>query len=405
LAILDKAVPLQDDGEGSSGDVLARYLRRFGEPAKQELLRRAIGSHPGWRNVAGAILADWGSWTSEEVPALQAALGMDHGGWVAMPLGQIGTPDDIRALDEDLSTSADIESQTGFALKKLGARAVPYLMLLLESQEKSLLAAQVIAEMDPQPIISYASTWVAIALDAHEPTKARMAALRGVAALGPAAEQTGERLHVLLNDGNPELQNQVSATLRAVRDPIVVEQIAKSCQPRASEFDFLALDSVLCLREIAASGPAGRAAGESLMPFLTSANGTEQAYGILTLGLVGYDPAIPKIEAALGAKDWRVVQAAIWAAGWLGVSDAGMKLDKLAAGYWIFELRGDAAQVAAAFRSPQGRMKRGSWVVMDHGIRRDPTLVITDGVRGRQQSCPESLWQWQGEKFRIVPPR
>jgi hypothetical protein len=72
LAVLDKAVPLQDDGEGSNGEVLARYLRRFGEPAKQELLRRSIGTHPGWRNVAGAILADWGSWKSEDTPALKA---------------------------------------------------------------------------------------------------------------------------------------------------------------------------------------------------------------------------------------------------------------------------------------------------------------------------------------------
>jgi hypothetical protein len=59
LGLLDKVVPLQDDGEGSNSEVLARDLQRFGEPAKQELLRRAVGTHAGWRNVAGAILADW----------------------------------------------------------------------------------------------------------------------------------------------------------------------------------------------------------------------------------------------------------------------------------------------------------------------------------------------------------
>jgi HEAT repeat protein len=404
LALLDKAVPSQDDGEGSNGDVLARDLRRFGEPAKQELFRRAIGSHPGWRNVAGAILAEWGSWTGEDVPALRAALKLDHGGWVARPLGQIGTPDAIGALVEDLSTEADIENQTGFALKKLGARAVPFLVPLLKDHEKSLLAAQVIAEMDPLPI-SYAKTWVTAALDAQAPIEARVAALRGIAALGPAAEQTSEGLQVLLTDGNPELQKQVSTTLKAVRDPIVVVQMAKSCQPEASQFDFLALDSVLCLREIAAFGPTGRAAGESLMPFLTSANGAEQAYGILTLGFIDYDPAIPKIEEALDAKDWRVVYAAIWAAGWLGASDAAAKLDKLAASYWLVELRGDAAQAAAALGSPQGRMKRGTWDIMENGEMRDPTWVITDGVRGRQQSCPGNLWEWRGEKFKIVPSR
>lgn len=216
-----------------------------------------------------------------DIPALRDALRKDKGGWVAGPLGQIGTPDAIRALVEDLSTAADIESQTGFALEKLGAKAVPFLMPLLESQDKSPLAAQVIAEMDPLPI-SYASTWVGAALDAQEPVVARVAALRGIAALGPAAEQKSEELHVLLKDGNTELQKQVSTTLNAVRDPMMVVQMAKSCQPRASQFDFLALDSVLCLREIAEFEPAGRTAGESSMPFLTSANGAEQAYGILT---------------------------------------------------------------------------------------------------------------------------
>jgi len=51
LTLLDKVVPAQDDGEGSNSLILARDLRRFGEPAKQELLRRAVGSHAGWRNI------------------------------------------------------------------------------------------------------------------------------------------------------------------------------------------------------------------------------------------------------------------------------------------------------------------------------------------------------------------
>src|ERR1035441_6443714 len=93
LSLLDKVVPERDDEEGSNGDVLARDFRRFGEPAKQELLRRAVGNSPGWRNVAGAILADWGSWSEGDIQALRDALRKDKGGWVARPLGQIGTPD------------------------------------------------------------------------------------------------------------------------------------------------------------------------------------------------------------------------------------------------------------------------------------------------------------------------
>jgi hypothetical protein len=329
---------------------------------------------------------------------------MQNGGWVARPLGQIGTPDAIRALVEDLSTGADVESQTGFALEKLGAKAVPFLMPLLGDEEKSRLAARVIAEMDPLPV-SFTSTWVSTALDSKKPSIERLAALRGIAALGPKAERSSEDLHVLLGDMNPELQKQVVATLRAVRDPIMVVEMAKSCQPKAAQFDFLALDSDLCLREIASFGPAGRAAGEYLMPFLDSANGAERAYGILVIGFINYGPATAKIEAALDSKDWRVVYAATQAVGWLGDKNAMAKLDKLAADHWLAELRDDAAQVSNKLRLRQGRVERGTWEFMDHGIMRDPSWVIPDGIRGKQQSCHANLWQWQGEQFKIVQGR
>jgi HEAT repeat protein len=404
LTLLDKVVPEQDDGEGSNSDVLARDLRRFGESAKKELLRRAVGDHPGWRNVAGAILAYWGTWTVDDVPALRAALLKDHGGWVAKPLGQIGSPDAIHALVEDLSDANDIENQTGFALSKLGAKAIPELVPLLKNDEKSRLAAQVIAEMKPLPI-AYAATWVVVSLDQRKPLAERVAALRGIAALGPAAEQATIGLHVLLTDSDPEIKKQANVTLTALRDPVVVEPLAKDCQPHAGRFDFLALDSVQCLSEIADFGPAGSAAGQSLMPFLASENQAERAYGILTLGYIDYSPAVGVIDEALDSKDWRVVYAAIWGVGWLGDQNAVAKLDKLASTYWLAELRDDAAHVASALRSTKRRLDRGPWNVEDRGMRMNPTFLITDGVRGRQESCPENLWQWQEEKFKIQQSR
>ena len=400
LTLLDRVVPAQDDGEGSNSDILARDLRRFGEPAKQELLRRAVGSHAGWRNVAGAILADWGTWTVDDVPTLQAALVMDHGGWVARPLGQIGSPASIHALVEDLSQADDVANQTGFALSKLGERALAELMPLLENDEKSRLAAEVIAEMKPLPI-AYAATWTEVALDRREPLSERVAALRGIAALGPAAEQASIVLHVLLTSNEPEIKKQADITLTAVRDPIVIEQLAKACQPHAPKFDFLALKSIQCLNEIAEFGPEGSAAGDALMPFLDSENQAERAYGILTLGYINYGPAIRKIDEALDSKDWRVVYAAVRGVGWLGDKNATVKLDNLASSYWLVELKDDAARVASALRSPKGRLERAPWKTMHSGMQVNPTSLITDGIRGERDACPSDLWQWQQEKFRI----
>ena len=404
LALLDKVIPQQDDGEGSNSEILARDLRRFGDPAKQELLRRAAGNNPGWRNVAGAILSDWGTWTADDVPALRSALRMDHGGWVARPLGQIGSPDAIRALVEDLSAMDNIENQTGFALSQLGAKAIPALMPLLENDKQSPLASQVIAGMKPPPI-EFATTWAALALDPQKPQAERIAALRGMAALGPAAQQAGIALHPLLADNEPKVSKQADATLTAVRDPIVVQRLAKACQPQAARFDLLAMNSLLCLGEIAEFGPAGSAAGASLMPFLTSENQAERAYGILTLSYINYAPATAKIDEALDSKDWRVVYAAIWGVSWLGDRNAAARLDKLASTYWLVELRNDAAEVASALRSPTGSLDRAPWTTMRNGMRSDPTFLITDGIRGEQNACPGNLWQWQDEKFTLRQTR
>jgi len=403
LTLLDKVVPAQDDGEGSNSAILARDLRRFGEPAKQELLRRAVGSHAGWRNVAGAILADWGIWTVDDVPALRAALIMDHGGWVAKPLSQIGSATAIHALVEDLSQGDDVTNQTGFALSKLGEIALAELMPLLENDEKYRLADEVIAEMKPLPI-AHAATWTALALDRSEPLPKRIAALRGIAALGPAAEQSSIGLHVLLKSNEPEIKKQADITLTAVRDPIVIEQLAKACQPHAQKFDFLALESVQCLSEIAEFGPAGSAAGDALIPFLDSDNQAERAYGILTLGYINYGPAAGKIGQALDSKDWRVVYAAIRAVGWLGDRNAAGKLDNLASTYWLIELKDDAAHVASALRS-KGQLERAPWKTVDRGMQTNPTSLITDGFHGTRDACPSNLWQWQQEKFRIQPIR
>ena len=74
----------------------------------------------------------------------------------------------------------------------------------------------------------------------------------------------------------------------------MIEQLAKACQPHAQKFDFLALESVQCLSEIAEFGPAGSAAGDALIPFLDSDNQAERAYGILTLGYINYGPDVYK---------------------------------------------------------------------------------------------------------------
>jgi HEAT repeat protein len=407
FALLDKTVPAEDDGSMANEKTLARDLRRFGEPAKQELLRRAAGNHPGWRNLAGAILMEWHSWSPADVPALRAALQKQHGGWVAHPLAEIGTPEAIAFLVEDLAQCEDIENQTGWALTQLGARPIPYLFALLANDRSARLAASVLSEIGAAAV-PFLPKWAETATDPGQPTSTRIAALRGIAALGPTAEPDCSVLHPLLNDHDPNLRGQAKETLRAVRDPAVLPELAQSCRPMAPLYESLAIDALACLRDIASYGKNAAQAGPLLLPFLASQNGAERADGIAVLGASGYEPAIPKIQGALNDPDWRVVYSAIRALGWLGASGALPELDRLATSHWLPEIREKAAHAALAIRSEKSHVDPppGTKFIAPPFGREDgdEPLDVDRWVLHPAKNCPANRWQWQGDQFPMPNP-
>jgi hypothetical protein len=404
LRLLDSVVPATDNGEGSNSEILARDLERFGEPAKQELLKRATGQHPGWRNVAGAILWSWGSWSPADVPALRDALRKDPGGWVAKPLGVIGTPDAIKALVEDLSTASDSENQTGFALSHLGAKAVPFLFSLLETERGSYPAEGVLKEIGAAAS-PFLPKWKALAMDERKPIQERIAALKAIEALGPLARGECEQLHPLLDNPNRGLKYQTKRTLQAVRDPILLGETVGQCQPKADPYDSLAIDSLVCLRDIASYGNDAIVVGARLMPFLASLNGAERSYGITVLGAIGYKQAGLQIRDALRDSDWRVVYSAARSLGWLGTKEALPDLDRVASSYWLPEIREMAGKSASGIRSTAGHTEpfsaakfagpRYGW-----GPGEEP-MGIDRSILHEEPACSSGRWEWQGRSFSL----
>ena len=393
MKLLDTVVPAEDDGEGSNAKTIARDLARFGEPAKHELLNRAVGPHPGWQNVAGAILGEWKSWSPSDVPKLREALRKQPGGWVARPLGQIGTPEAIQALIEDLPKGS--EGQTGFVLSHLGPRVIPLLFPLLENPEQAQAATSVIREIG-KPALRFADEWVALASDVQKPLKIRLAALRGLAAIGPQAGPLSVKNDSLLTDADPAIRAEAKTTFRAVRNPAIVCDLARSCQPTASEFDPLAFESYMCLREIASYGEGAHDAAQLLVPFLNSKNAAERADATTVFGMAGYKPAVPQIEEELGAKDWRLVYATIRALGWLGDKAAASKIEAVSAAFWLPEVRELGAKTVAALRARRGTLYRPSAASMD--LAEGP-FEITQSILGQVAACPGHRWQWNDKAF------
>lgn len=402
LRLLDRVVPATDNGEGSNSEILAHDLERFGEPAKQELLKRAAGPHPGWRNVAGSILWSWSSWNPADVPALRDALRKQPGGWVAKPLGEIGTPEAIKALAEDLSIASDSENQTGVALEALGGKAIPYLFPLLETERSSYPATAVLKNMGAAAL-PFLSQWKTLAMDVRAPDPERIAALKAIEALGPLAKGQCEQLHPLLDNSNQALKNQTKRTLQAARDPILLGETIGQCHPKASPDDWLAVDSLACLRYIASYGSDATTIAAQLLPFLVSQNGAERSYGITVLGAIGYKQAGASIRDALGDSDWRVVYSAARSLGWLGAKEALPDLDRVASSYWLPETREMAAKSASGIRSPAGRTEpfppaRFAGGQYGWGPGEEPMEINIETIH-KEPDCASGRWEWGGQSF------
>lgn len=214
LNALDPKAKTSDGSTGPDEEAIAAKLSMFGEPAKIELLKRAAGDDVGWRNLSQSILYNWKIWSPSDVPELQAALRRDHGGWMAKPLATIATPAAIEALVEDLPKGS--ENQTDFALEKLGPRAVPALMPLLENADTAAPAIRVIKSMG-KSVSSLQVEWVQTATNATKPLPERLAALRAISALGSKARQSAALISSLAQSTDSALHRQTIVTLEALQ--------------------------------------------------------------------------------------------------------------------------------------------------------------------------------------------
>lgn len=398
LAVLDTFDPPRSGGPvGLTGaeKTIADNLRRFGDSAKQELLQRAAGAHPARRGLASAMLGYSGvwSWSPSDVPAIRAALRLERGGWMARPLAQIKTPEAIEALVEDLAV-AGATNQTGWALRKIGAAVLPYLLPLLADEKSAFSAAAVVGQIGKDALV-IAPDWTAIAASADTPKDRRLAALRGLAAMGDGARQHGKDLRALLAGPDPDIRAGAFKTLLSLRDPSVVATVAENCHPVEAVLSRYP-QSRDCLWDVAVFGEEARSAGSHLMKFLASRNGDELASAISTLGYIGYDAAIPQIEQQLRAQDWRVAYSAARSVGWLGATGSVPALERVAAEHWLPEIRELASTVVKALKGSERRVARPRWGDFFFSVRGE---TFIGGILKPVPKCVSGRWKWRDVQF------
>ena len=329
--------------------VAVTNLKRFGNPMRDALLDRATGSDRRLSQLSDVFLNAWHGWTPSDVPALARALSVNPGGMVARSLGEVGTPEAMQALADDMRRGA--QGQSDYALGLLGARAVPYLFPLLEDAQFAPGAARVITAMGEESK-PFAESWALLAADPRQPTAVRLGALRGLAALGRSARQWTGDLHVLLTSQDQSLRATAANTLLATGDSAVLDTLLEQCRPKDNELEFVELGSTSCLRHIESLGHDAVAAGPKLTPFLDSPNADERLGVVTTLGVIGDVAAIPRLRGALRDLDWRVVYAATKSLGQLRAVEATEDLEGIYDTYWLPEVRRQARYSLTDFKLP-----------------------------------------------------
>lgn len=232
LRALDSAAHDADGSQGPSERAYTRKLSTFGNPAKHELLRRAAGSDPKWRELAQVILVDWNTWSQSDVPELRAALRAEPGGWMPRALFQIGTPEAIEAIIEDLPNDDDNQAQ--FWAEKLGVKVLPYLMPLLEDDAKANSALKVIRSIR-NSVAPVQTSWVRTAIDPSQTLLHRIAALRAISALGVKGRPSASAMKTLSSCANTLLRDEATLTLEAI------ESFEPSISPNVQEVSMLQL--------------------------------------------------------------------------------------------------------------------------------------------------------------------
>lgn len=401
---IEQTIPDYDNGRVylDAQNIAETLKTRFGESAREALLQKGIGEHGGWRNFAHNILRHWEGWSEADIEQLEQLLNIDSGGVIAHALAEIGTDEAIAILFRDLARSG-MRNQTGFALRRLGPEVLTHALPVLAMERRHLppyqrgwtAASSLVWEFGSRATF-IADDWIEIATDESVSVENRIAALRGLAAMGGHLGDRSPALRSLLSSPDEEIADAAYEVLLRSYDPSVAVRHARTCKPEALVWDQFARRAKVCLGQLADFGSNGERAGAEVLPFLDSENTAERLYAIEALGLIGYRLAIPEIEDFLKSEDWRLRYAAIRALGHLSSKDSVPKIEAAAADYWLDELNWYARAVVQSLirNQPAGGSMPSSW--SGYG-----SFGAYDSPYEKRRDCKSGDWSFGDVEFRV----
>ena len=283
----------------ASGPVLA--LRRIGRPAVAAVSPLLKHKEPIVRYQAASVLSGMGQNAEASLPAVLEALGAERN----LPTGQ------MYVFEELIVAAVNLGGDPSTALAPLIE------MMKGDTDDVRGRAAELIARFGRRAAPAVPQL---IALLGNKDRQIQTAAIRALAAIGPAASAAAPELANRLAD--PNVARDAAVALRAF-GPAAAPAVPALAKALASNDQNLCIDAA---RALAAIGPEAAAATDSLAKRLgdKTARLEERLAYLQTLSDIGPNAkaAVPAVVTLLGDKDYVTRVSAAACLGRIGVGDA-----------------------------------------------------------------------------------
>lgn len=335
-----------------------------GAPMRQEThtLAERIASFPGAAEALVPLLADPDPDIAERAGLALSAMpsippeyfdairaGLERGlGWLPAALGRIDSEKAAReAVDRYLASRSAPHNQEAAAVVRSGVRAIPRILERAACSppcppETHWLLGTVLEQIQPGRERA-AEGLMGIAEDPDAPPQTRRGVLGMIGALGRDGLALEPRL-LALKAQAPELGAWMDGALVEIGSRRSGEILARRLRQEPSAW---------MLRDIAETGEAARGAGSAVAEFLAG-DPLLRAPAALTLGYIGYEPAVPTLVAALDDPvDPRATWAAAKALGHLRADAALGGLSEAATAHWYPPTREAARSAVRQIRGEE----------------------------------------------------
>jgi HEAT repeat protein len=333
--LIEKLKKAADPGRGITEEEskIARQLQAFGAEAVPPLLALLQDNNEQVRDVASYTLQDVEGLTEEHLPALVESHRRGNG-WFPTAIARIGTPKAVEFLVAELVQEKQTNTQLTLAVSTLGAKAVPHMIQIYQSEagwDDALKASMESVFKETGATATDAiDPLLKIVSDDMQPSSKRARAAAAVGAIGLSAERAVPELQKLRQHGDQEIRNVARSAILSIGSadavPILVEDLAQMSG---------ASDRKIVLRAIASLRARGNSAGPVVMKYLAEADWDVRVAAARTLGFVGCKEAAEELIKLLDRQDdWRLVFVAAESLGRLRAKQAEPALSGIGNSHW-----------------------------------------------------------------------